>query len=1017
MTQFLQTVAHHYFNPLPRKADGAVDYLRIADYMFVFPSRRSGLFFFQYLNELNQKQPMLAPQMVTIGDLFSLFSDIRVASRTELLFRLFRIYKEVKAEKMPEGKQRDESFEEFIFWGEMLLRDFDDVDKYLADARDVFLNVRDIKEIDERFKGFDEEFLKALRTFWSNVKPWETEHKPMKEAFVQTWEILYDVYSRFRSSLRKEGLAYEGMLQRTVVEQLKPGGLQEQLEALPARMVLVGITAINGAERELLKILQKTGKIEFCWDYGDERVRNFPFVRANLKDFPNALTPEEERAGFVPDGEKRIVQMAVPSAVGQAAEASAFLRQWVGAASWTQEQAIQTAVVLPDEKLLNAVLYAIPSDFGDYNVTMGYGLRSTSASALIDAIIYLQNNYFRRPGSDQGTFWYKAVLPLLSHAYLLHLEPETCANLHAFISRNGLFQVPEDKLNINCNTAALQHIFRPVDTVSETVSYLEGILKTLYFALKDENRPEAFALDRECLLHYLTLLDTLQKQVADAGVTDLHRNTFLHLLQKLAGGESVSFSGEPLSGLQVMGVLETRAVDFERIVMLSMNEGTIPAKPVQNTFIPNSLREAFGLPTQNYRDDVYAYHFYRLLARAREAVFLYDCRADGMQSGEPSRYLLQLKYLSDAKIEIRTPAAPISSEDPYVVSVRKDEQVMQKLSRFLKGGPKSLSASNLKTYLACPLEFYLAFVEGLDVSDELEDEMDDSRFGTILHATLERFYNRFEGQWVMDDALKKALDDGEELRRMVAELYNENNGDPGRSGYQQLVCELILSNVRSVLSHDRQVTPFRYLKSESRFNITYRVSDALEVNLKAIYDRLDIVRDKQGIESLRVVDYKTGNPKRGNSNKLQVGGIMQAFQDKGSCSKEAFQVMFYSLMLSLLSKEQMSALHLSSDELFGTLKVQPHLYFTREFVQEKDSTRTCLHYRPGEGDEAYGNLNGEEDMTDFGRYIQAFGDGLKKLIQEIFDPVTDFRQTADEQNCNYCKFRSICAKTNTKQNE
>ena len=1014
MTQFLQTVVHHYFDPLPRMEDGRIDYLRIADYMFVFPNRRSGLFFFQALNKLNNQQPMLAPQMVTIGDLFGLFSDVRIADRTELLFRLFNIYKEVKRSKASGGNFPEESFEEFIFWGEMLLRDFDDVDKYLADAKDVFLNVRDIKEIDEQFRGFDEAFVKALRTFWSNVRPWETEHKPMKEAFVQTWEILYEVYTKFRQELSRECLAYEGMQQREVVEQLRLGGLQEHLEALPDRIVLVGITAINVAERELLKMLQKMGKVEFCWDYGDPRVKELPFVRANLKDFKNALSPEEECAGFVPFSQKKLTQIAVPSAVGQATEASCLLQQWISSPAWNQEQALQTAVVLPDEKLLNAMLYAIPADMGAYNVTMGYGQRSTSASALLDAIIFLQNNYL--PGkNNQGSFYYRAVLPILSHAYLLHIEPDACTSLHNLITRQGLYQVP---VSLFQDAPMLSRIFQPIETVGETVSYLENLLKKLYFSLKQEENPDAFALDRECINTYLKLLKTLQQEVAVAGIQDLRRNTFLHLLQKLAGGQSVSFSGEPLSGLQVMGVLETRALDFERIVMLSMNEGTVPAKPSQNSFIPNSLREAFQLPTQTYRDDVSSYHFYRLMARAKEVTFLYDCRTDGLQSGEPSRYLLQMHYLWGAKIENRAPVVPISTEDPYAITVRKDAAVMQKLSRFHAGGSKSVSASNLKTYLSCPLQFYFSVVEDLSVTDELEDEMDDSRFGTILHAALQHFYDRFEGQWVMDDVLKSALDDDKELRRDIADLYGTDAGGM-RMGYQQLICELVLNNARSVLSHDRKLTPFKYLKSESKFSVAYAVNNHLQINLKAVYDRLDVVKNRQGLDCLRVVDYKTGNPKMNATSKLQVNGISSAFVDKGGCSKEAFQVLFYCLMLGKLDSGQLSELHLTPEEIRNRrMLIQPHLYFTREFVQEKDQSPTCLHYRlsarkSGEVEEPYE----EQDITDFEVFLADFEKGLNKLLEEIFDPEVPFRQTDNENNCTYCKFRSICAKTKIKQNE
>jgi len=587
------------------------------------------------------------------------------------------------------------------------------------------------------------------------------------------------------------------------------------------------------------------------------------------------------------------------------------------------------------------------------------------------------------------------------HQLLLQFFSDGVVSVYDLLTRKFLYDAPA----MDAQEAAMLDIMEPsLPGMEPTPSELDN----------------GMALDRECLSTYLKLVKSLQKVVASADMHDLHRNMFLHLLQKLANGETVSFSGEPLSGLQIMGVLETRALDFERLVLPSMNEGVVPAKPQQNTFIPNALRTAFGLPTQTYRDDVFAYHFFRLISRAKEVVFMYDCRTSGMQSGEQSRYLLQLQYLSDAKLEDVSPDMPIATEDVMPIEVQKSPRVMAKLKEFQPGGRRFISASNLKTYMACPLQFYLAYVEGLSTNDELEDEMDDSRFGNILHATLQQFYNRLRGQWVLDDVLKKALHDDSSLRSMIMDQYGQQDGL--RAGYQQLICEMILSNVRSVLTFDRSLTPFQYLAAESQCRLSYRVNDGLSVNMKAVYDRLDRVKDRDGNECLRVVDYKTGNPLNRKASKLQVNGIDLAFEEGNGCSKEAFQVMFYCLMLKKLDARTLESLGLSASDM-NTLRVQPHLYFTRELVQDKEKNVTVLHYKRGKekkSDELETKAKEsfeEQDMLDFSVFANDFERGLNHLLEELFDRNVPFKQAEEDHTCKYCKFRSLCGKIISNKDE
>ncbi len=1066
MTEFLQTVARHYFDPLPLTPEGSVDYLQIADSMFVFPNRRAGLFFSKYLNDLNGQRPLIAPSMQTIGDLFGLFSQLRVPGRTALLFRLYHAYIEVKQQKLPAGQTVTEDFGDFVYWGEMLMRDFDDVDKYLADARQVFYNVRDYKDLNQVFGGLDEETLAVLRTFWRNIGLESVDGYPAKESFVQTWSIMYDVYSAFRQALSADGLAYEGMRQRDVVERIQAGDptLERCLDELPGRIVFVGITAIDEAERRLLTWLKEKGRAEFCWDYGDPRTRDFDFVRDNLRRFPNALTDEEMQAGVVSDADRQMTRMAVPSSVGQTAEASVILRGWSGM------DALHTAVILPDEKLLSPMLHAIPAEYDDYNVTMGYSLKSTQTAALIDAVIALQNACSIRQDGSEPSFYYKAVLPILAHSYLTHLEPDRCADLRNQILGRQLYQVTMSKM-AGCHM--LQAIFRPVEGIAETVAYLDSLLSSLYAALREngeegdsvkdlgketgkdlskdlgketgkdsgkdlgkeglqteeketqeqeEEKQEPYALDLECLNTYRDLLRQLADEVEAAHMEGaLDRNTLLHLLQKLAQGQTVSFSGEPVAGLQIMGVLETRALDFERIVILSMNEGTVPAKPTQSSFIPNTLRVAFGLPTQQHRDDIYAYHFFRLIARAREIHFLYDCRTEGMQSGEQSRYLMQLQYLSEgAHLIDRSPEVTVLSEEPYEVTVVKDNVVMDKLRAFTRGDTgRYITASNLKTYISCPLRFYLSAVEHLDVSDELNEEVADNAFGTILHGTLQRYYNRYVGHTVERRDLQEVLDHPDSLLADIRSLYDRQQGGGQQNlGYRELVCGIILDSVCGVLRHDLAVAPFRYVTSEGKYTLTYTTPTGLAVNVKGYYDRLDVVtaQDGSGQESLRIVDYKTGSPKYGsNKSRTLVTDLETACRDGGGCAPDAMQVLMYCLMLESMDDTALQGLSLTRADLQRLAgRIEPHLYYTRSFLSGREGeAETVIRYRqtPVGADGQPSGPGEDRPIRRFDDIRDDFERVFGALIDEIFDPAVPFRQTGKAENCTNCTFLNICGKT------
>lgn len=991
MKEFLRSVVKHYFNPLPLRSDGTPDYVQMTDWLFVFPNRRAGLFFGKYLCEENGGNPVLSPRFLTIGDLFGLFSEYRVADRTELLFLLYKVYCNVRA-KHGMSVERDR-FEQFIFWGEMMLRDFEEVDKYLVDAKSLFCNIKDLNEIESRFGDLDSEVIDILRTFWINVSPEMVKPGSAKESFTQTWGILYEIYEDFRAALTQEGFYYEGLRQRMVVSLLDTPEMEAKLRCLPSHIVLAGITAINEAERALLLWLKKKGGLECCWDYADEHVQDLPFIKKNLEDFGNALTEEEQRSGIVSDAEKTYSRMAVSTGVGQAAEASRILY------GWRELEPINTAVVLSDEKMLNSTLYALPKEYDAFNVTMGYALKQTPVATLVESLIFLQNNV--RFDSIGVSYYYKAVLPILSHSFILELEKDHASNLKKTIFRGSKYLIyPSD---LHGKSELFQLIFPSVrDKSFSPIQYLHNILIFFLNAFNAESKkqtgdaskddtPDRYILIREGIIVYLKILDQLEQELQSANMTGIDVQSKFHLIQKLAMGQSVSFSGEPMQGLQIMGVLETRALDFERIVMLSTNEGVVPSKPSQNTFIPFSLRQAFGLPIQIYKDQVFAYHFYRLLSRAKEVVFLYDSRTNGMQTGEQSRYLLQLEYLYGVKFKDLTSSRRIvgSREEPIVV--KKTAEVMAQMSKFQPGGDGALSASSLKTFLQCPLQFYFVKVRGLSSEDEMEEEMDDSKFGTILHNSLKQFYSDYEGQWIDSGTILRTLNDERKIRHIVSSQYKKSFGCDPVSGYQQLVCSLISRHFTGVLNHDCSIAPFYYVSGEKKCSFSYQVKGTdLRVNLKAYLDRLDMRKDEtSGEYTLRVVDYKTG--KAQNFSKLNVSKL---FDGGTACSPEAMQVLLYCLMVENLDTEHKEPLLITSATP-DYQHVQPNLYFTRAFLSEDSEVQT-------------------EVISDYrkngGKISDTVTEQFDQLLKDLFDPSIPFTQTSKENNCKFCKFIEICNK-------
>ena len=812
---------------------------------FVFPNRRTGLFFQKYLSEVADI-PLFSPTILTINDLFIQLSGKQSADRISMLFTLYDIYIRQSGST--------ETFDEFLYWGEMLLNDFDDIDKYMANARMLFSNVTDLREIENDFDFLSDEQIAAIRSFWSSFYP--RGDTPNQQQFLAVWQVLYDLYEEFRATLAAEGKGYEGMIFREVVESMERG---ESPDLPYEQIVFVGLNALSVSEERFLAQLQKRKIADFYWDYVSDKVTDPDnkasyFVSRNRKSFPSSMKlPPEEKV------KTEIEVIGIPSGIGQAKHVYTLLSDWCKEAEMSSEEALRTAVILPDEHLLIPVLNAIPEQIRRINVTMGYPLAGTPVASLIEYILALQKNV--RYIDRNPLFYFRDVLPVLNHRYILSTSPEIISSLVKEITENNKIYISHTELG---KTPLLEILFTPVTGVEAFSDYLIKVLEELnkvMSALSDEEEEDAPQrtndLEQEFIFHYFTTVNRMKEVMKDARI-EMKIDTFFRLLKRVTDTITIPFHGEPLSGLQIMGVLETRALDFDRLIILSMNEGIFPQRKAANSFIPYNLRRGFGLPTYEHQDSVWAYHFYRLIERASHVSLLYDTRSNGLQTGEVSRFVHQLHYHYEVPMRDKLVVYNVSSSKTPPLAVPKREDIMRRLDAYRKGGSKAISASAINTYLDCPLKFYFSVVEGIREEEEVSETIESDVFGSILHKVMEELYKPFQGKMVTVDLLKAIRKDTALLTGAIARAFASEffKTEVVRSltGQNYLIGEMIRKYVEKILERDGKLTPFVYIESERKINGLISLSDHSEIRLKGFIDRVDEVRD-----AIRIIDYKSGS--------------------------------------------------------------------------------------------------------------------------------------------------------------
>ena len=947
---FLNSIASYYY----QKTD-------LSKYCFVFPSQRAGIFFTNHLRQLI-KEPAWSPKIITVNDLFASLSSSIVADNITLLFTLHRIYAQVTG--------KDISFEEFLPWGEMLLNDFDDIDKYLVSVEQLFSNLVSLKELDDDYSHLTERQLEAIQSFWSAFE--QKKRSEHQEYFMEAWKQIPKVYKAYREELQKEDLAYEGMVYRIIAEKLITG---HEVDIQWEKVVFVGLNALTPAENKLMKHLQKKKMADFFWDYspwmmdkGEEvnYKRRGPgfFIEENLLQFPS---PKDFKMALSQEGPE-ITITAVANPTEQLKSVHQFLED-----EYVSD--MKSAVVLADETLLMPVLHGIPPKVDKVNVTMGYPLNHTPAFGLIDLLLNMQQQIRKSSGSDVWMY-HRHVLPLLQQQYITMLAGEDTRKLHKqLVKKNAIF-VKASELHIN---DLFTSIFTKVDTGTQLSTYLIDILGKVYELLQpDENK----ILEKEFIFALQKCIVRLQDLLEQNAQADIDTKTWVRLFKKLAEFQTVPFRGEPLAGLQVMGILETRALDFDKLIILDLNEGVFPRTSAPNTFIPATLRSGFDLPTIEFQDTIFSYYFFRLIHRAKKVEVLYSTGAQGMKSNEMSRYLYQLKYEFNAKISTRTLSGQVQLLNPPIVSSGKDEKVMDRLSVFKSENDKMLSPSALSVYIECPMRFFYQKIAGIQEPDEITEEADARIFGLIFHDAVEQLYQDKIGREVTAEDVDYWLKNTIIIDQLIKDGFKKflmMDYDQGRQSFAEIqgrnvmVFEVIKRYLIQFLKLEKKKAPFTILDLEKKVQWNCTAANGLNLKLGGIIDRLE---EKDGIWN--IMDYKTG------SGVAETNSVADLFDtDKHKKNKAIFQTLLYSLILDETED--------------AVVPKQPSVIWVRDVF--KSTYDTKLYLKEGRS---------KKNPILLQSVKEEFKANLENLLEEIYDDTIPFKGAEDTDKCRYCTYKVLC---------
>ena len=850
----------------------------------VFPNKRASLFLNEHLARLAGK-PIWSPSYITISDLFRSHSSLQVADPILLVCELHRVFTACTG--------IDETLDHFYGWGQLLLSDFDDLDKNMAPADKVLANLRDIHELDDT-SYLTPEQREMIKRFFSNFS--DEHNSELKERFLRLWSHIGEIYHQFNAQLAEQQLAYEGALYRQVAT-------DESIEFEYDTYVFIGFNLLQQVEQTLFRRLERQGKALFYQDTDEVPPQHINYISAPTENIQARyisewLTPERIQAGR------------------------------------------RTAIVLCNEGLLQTVIHCLPESVDKVNITTGYPLSQTSIASLVNTLINMQ-----------------------VHGYSLRKQMFTRRWVESVKRHPYASIMPQDFAD--ARHTEIQPLLHWLINITQTIAVSKSPII---------DSP----LDTESLFRMYTLLNRLCGLV-DSGVLKVDIITMQRLIGQLITSTSIPFHGEPAEGIQVMGVLETRNLDFDHVLLLSCNEGNMPRGVNDTSFIPYALRKAYGLTTVDYKVAIYQHYFHRLLQRASDVTILYNNATSDGKTAEMSRFMLQLMVDNKIPITFLTLKAGQTPQLHAPKTIQKTPDVIAQMQKHFSNKEGGISPTAVNTYLRCQLRFFYRYVCEIAEPDSTEDDMIDNRlFGNIFHKAAQVIYTPFISHTVTSMMLDELLKEEVTIERAVDEAIKQEFfkiTDPSRplpplDGLQLINREVIIKYIRLLLEVDRRFTPFRIIDLEKWVH-----TEIGGMKVGGIIDRLDsIINPETGENQIRVIDYKTGS--RHIKPLPDVASIFtsEAIKDH---SDYFLQTFLYAHIVRSKSSESVS----------------PCLLFIQH-AGGKD-------YDPTLG-------IGKEPVTDIATYSDEFVNLFQNLLAEIFNAQLSFTPTDDRKRCETCPFASLC---------
>ena len=931
----------------------------------IFPNRRAGFFLQQELGK-RIKKPIWLPHISSLEDFILAHSQFEKIESFESVLWLHEVYLN--------HQEKGEALDKFFFWGEMIIKDFEEIDQYGVDAHQIFTSIKSQKELDQEFYFLSEEDKKIITSFWATFLPKSSKNQ---DIFLETWKILKSIYIEYKSLLTAKGKAYIGMIYADFLAHLLADDYHDK-----GQLIFVGFNALTAVEEGIIKYYVEHKGADVLWDTDAYYLQDTAqeagyFHRMYQKDEILGNTFKSKIPKNI-DKPKLITTVGVSLEVGQAKALGEKLSILMSAPNFKAENVV---IVLPNEYMLFPVLHALPKALNEINITMGFPLKDTPIYALLESILMLQNT--RRPAANGDIFYHKPVIAILEHPLIYGLDISRFKELNAKIKKYNLVFVGNSQIPLN--SPLLKLIFSKPEN---PLDYLLEILKTF----EDQSEIEKGGLDSAFIHKYYQHIFQL-REVLGVQVDLISYEFLIQLFKKISRSLKIPFSGEPLRGIQIMGVLETRNLDFEYVFVLSMNENAWPAPPRSGSFIPYNIRRAFDLPTHEHQDAIFAYLFYRLLQHSREVVFYYNTISEFNVNGELSRLVKQLELESVHSIKKKILANPIALPVKKEISVKKDYVVMKKLARFTSDFKNTymsrLTPSALDTYLHCKLRFYYKYIAELYEEEQIQEELDPMIFGNILHDALEILYRQF---MVVQKTSIVGAPHFFWLREGVDGVINEAfrkhyqiKGDKKKvmvEGRNIIAAEIIKKMINKILDIDEKYAPFKIVGLESGSKDGFSVDHPIQVNgrkqiigLKGKIDRIDL---KGGV--LRVLDYKTGKDEKTFET---LTSLIDPENPKRN--KTAFQIFFYSYLVQSGYKDSYE-------------RIEPSIFNSKHLFDNKFDWRLTQKEKGQVGIQ----------VKSFGHYSDGFEQVLNELLSEIWDTEIPFDQTHDLNKCEYCPYNGIC---------